>query len=437
MKLKRIFWGFVAALILLSGMVPLCTAAESGEFQTVIGTPEDLSQELSNQVVDLSACYLASGAVRTVQQQSEFISPVAGEVLLMTALLTAENTNRDDVVTIPDQAPWPDHLKKTAGLKARDTLTTEDLLAEMLLTGAEDCAYALAYYVSGSVDAFVQQMNEKARQLGMEQTVFTNPAGESDENAVTTVDDLMRLIREVGNNARLAEALQMQQYTNSDGKEISNQSSMMDESARTYDNRVAGMLYGGNDTDGFRTIVFSAVETRGIAFFLQLNPAQSYEHTIGQVIDSLFETTEEIEISDLVAQLAQELTFEKEGAKGTVTLGVDQIVAATVATGMEPDASDFSLTMIEDTLPERPEIGGPAGIARLSYQGQWVTDVDLAVRTLKQPSETLLNRAEPSPQLTEALHKTQYGWIFWSAGAVLLGGLILAAAAIYKRFRSS
>ena len=54
----------------------------------------------------------------------------------------------------------------TAGLEVGETLTVQDMLACLLLPSANECAYALARHVSGSVDSFVELMNARAKELG-------------------------------------------------------------------------------------------------------------------------------------------------------------------------------------------------------------------------------------------------------------------------------
>ncbi len=435
MKYQRIFCGLLAAVLLLWMALP-CAAEQQG-MPEVIGSPEPLSQALSNRLSDLSVCYLASGAVMTPQQQSESFSPQSGEVLLMTALLTAEKTHQDDVVTIPEEVPWPSGLSNVLGLRAGDTPTTQDLLAGMLLTGAEDCAYALARYISGSVEDFVGLMNSRAKELGMGSTAFSNPAGLEEDAASTTVNDLMKLLQAAANQERLAEVFQMQQYSASDGSVIQNRCPMMEEGNRSYDDRVVGMLYGRNDSGGFGAVVIAAEGTRAAAFLLHMNPAQTYEETVLQCVDYVLEAAGEQDISETVQELAQDVRFEKDGAQGSAAIGVDQTVIVTAAAGTTLSQSDFAIVLDEESLPETLEIGGPAGSAKLTYQGQWVADIDLVVRTLKRPADTLLSSTETPAELAETLRQTRNGWIKWSVGAVLLGAVVLAAAALYKRLRTS
>ncbi len=101
--------------------------------------------------------------------------PMASLTKLMTALVIAENHNLEEVVTIPR------HIVDVAGNKAYlppgQRFTVGDLLSALLINSANDAALTLAEYHSGSVSAFVEAMNERALQLGMTATSFTNPSG--------------------------------------------------------------------------------------------------------------------------------------------------------------------------------------------------------------------------------------------------------------------
>ena len=77
-------------------------------------------------------------------------------------------------------------------LKEGEQMSVEDLLKSVVIASANDAAVALAEYVSGSVDAFVAKMNEKAAELGMSATKFENVTGLDDtaEHHLTSAKDI-------------------------------------------------------------------------------------------------------------------------------------------------------------------------------------------------------------------------------------------------------
>lgn len=83
-----------------------------------------------------------------------------------------------------------------AGFAPGETATFRDLLYGVLLPSGAECCEALARWISGSEDAFVELMNQKASELGMTHTHFCNPTGLHDDDHYTTAPDLVILLRE-------------------------------------------------------------------------------------------------------------------------------------------------------------------------------------------------------------------------------------------------
>jgi len=120
----------------------------------------------------------------------------ASTVKIMTAIIVLENVaDLESQVsvsrfvvqnTIGNTMPEP---RVTEG----ETFTVEDLLYALLLRGANDAALALAEHTSGTVTAFVAQMNEKAAELGCTNTRFTNPTGMHSADMHTTASDMAKI----------------------------------------------------------------------------------------------------------------------------------------------------------------------------------------------------------------------------------------------------
>lgn len=129
------------------------------------------------------------------KNESEKMYP-ASTTKILTAILTIENCNLDDVVTVPYEAiasiPYGYSI---AALQVGEQLTVEQLLKVMLVHSANDAANVLAYHISGSIDAFATIMNNKVAELGLTNTHFTNPSGMHDENHYTTAYDLAIIMK--------------------------------------------------------------------------------------------------------------------------------------------------------------------------------------------------------------------------------------------------
>jgi D-alanyl-D-alanine carboxypeptidase (penicillin-binding protein 5/6) len=120
--------------------------------------------------------------------------PMASITKLMTALLTVESTKPEDVVTI--RGPAPSIGESTINLVAGERITVRDLLAAALVQSANDAAYALATYVGGSVPRFIRMMNERARELGLDNTHYVVPDGLDTPRHFSSVRDTLVLARE-------------------------------------------------------------------------------------------------------------------------------------------------------------------------------------------------------------------------------------------------
>lgn len=118
-------------------------------------------------------------------------SLIASTTKIMTALLICERCNVLDQMRIPREAVGIEG--SSMYLQEGEILTLQELLYGLMLSSGNDAAVALALYCSGSIEEFANQMNDKARMLGMQDTHFQNPHGLDAENHYSTASDLATL----------------------------------------------------------------------------------------------------------------------------------------------------------------------------------------------------------------------------------------------------
>ena len=124
--------------------------------------------------------------------------PMASTTKMMTAILLLERGHPNDIVTAP---PGIDKLPDSSlHLTPGETIPLHDMLYAMLLRSANDTAVAGAVYLSGSVPAFVQQMNLKAKEIGAYNTHFVTPNGLYAPDHYSTAADLATIARYAVNN---------------------------------------------------------------------------------------------------------------------------------------------------------------------------------------------------------------------------------------------
>lgn len=122
--------------------------------------------------------------------------PMASITKIMTALVALKYGNIDDVVAVGQEVVITYYDAWLLGLKPGDTLTLEDLLYITLLYSGNDAAAAVAAHVGGTVENFVQMMNEEAAALGATSTQFKNPHGLDADGHYTTIYDLYLIFSE-------------------------------------------------------------------------------------------------------------------------------------------------------------------------------------------------------------------------------------------------
>jgi serine-type D-Ala-D-Ala carboxypeptidase (penicillin-binding protein 5/6) len=125
--------------------------------------------------------------------------PVASTTKVMVALVALdEGVNFDEQVTVSEEAAsYAGLIYSNVGLYPYDRVSVRDLLTAALIPSGTDAVYALAEHLGdGSVDEFVAKMNDKAKELGLENTHFETPAGIDARGDSSSATDLATITRE-------------------------------------------------------------------------------------------------------------------------------------------------------------------------------------------------------------------------------------------------
>jgi serine-type D-Ala-D-Ala carboxypeptidase (penicillin-binding protein 5/6) len=124
---------------------------------------------------------------------------IASTTKVMVALVALdEGVDMDEKVTVSeDAAAYAGSIYSNVGLYPYDQVSVEDLLTAALVPSGTDAVYALAEHLGdGSVDEFVDKMNDKAREMGLKNTHYENPAGIDDPKNYSSARDLATMSRE-------------------------------------------------------------------------------------------------------------------------------------------------------------------------------------------------------------------------------------------------
>ena len=138
---------------------------------------------------------------------------IASITKIMTCIIALENKNISDLVVVDDS------IKESYGsgiyISVGEEITLKDLLYGLMLRSGNDAAIMISTYVSGSVDSFVDLMNQKAKEIGMKNTVFHNPSG-LDNNTIgntSTAYDMALLTSYAMQNKTYREIVKTKKYT--------------------------------------------------------------------------------------------------------------------------------------------------------------------------------------------------------------------------------
>ncbi len=243
--MKRLLSILTAAVLCLSLCMPLHASALS------FTAPFELKSQaaiLYNVDTDM---ILYEKNPDTVQMPAQLVQLMVAAVCLeQCSDITSETVTADDMLFAEFiRYEYPSDLRY-AQIKHGDELTVEDLIYAMLLTSSCEASVMLADYVGGgSISAFVRLMNDKAAQIGLQDTVFTNPTGLYDKAQVTTAYDMIRLADYVYDNSKLNAFATTGSYkpkgsvTDENGNKVTwtHSNIMMDEDGSYYYKNAVGM----------------------------------------------------------------------------------------------------------------------------------------------------------------------------------------------------
>ncbi len=185
MALKRTAFAFLVFCIALNFAIPSFGGGDLSASEVY----NDFSE------IDVSAraaiLYEPSSGKVIYEKNSGERLPMASTTKIMTAVVALENSDSAKIVSVSEDAVGVEG--SSVYLYPGEKLSMIDLIYALMLESANDAATAIAIEVAGSVDAFADLMNQKAEQLGLENTSFSNPHGLDDEGHYTTAYDLARL----------------------------------------------------------------------------------------------------------------------------------------------------------------------------------------------------------------------------------------------------
>ena len=170
---------------------------------------EEVDSDIGSNTNDNNSLNLESASAILIEQSTgqvlyahnihEQLRP-ASVTKVMSILLIMEALDSGKI-NLTDQVPCSENAASMGGsqiwLDPRETLSVDDMLKAICVNSANDCVVAMAEFIAGSEEAFVQMMNDKAKELGMNDTTFKNCHGLDEDGHVTSSYDIALMSKEL------------------------------------------------------------------------------------------------------------------------------------------------------------------------------------------------------------------------------------------------
>ncbi len=197
--MKKILYICLAIILLLTTTSLASTSfiwSDDSVYTSVTPTEEvDLNLESPS-------CILieqTTGKILYEKNSHEQLRP-ASVTKVMSVLLIMEALDSGKI-SLTDKVPCSENASKMGGsqiwLDVREELTVDEMLKAICVVSANDCTVAMAEFLAGSTEAFVEKMNAKAQELGMKDTCFKNCHGLDEDGHVTSSYDISLMSREL------------------------------------------------------------------------------------------------------------------------------------------------------------------------------------------------------------------------------------------------
>ena len=325
-----------------------------------------------------------TGLVLYEKNADEKVYP-ASTTKIVTAILALENEHENVMITASEQAVNSiDYDSSKVDLKAGEQMSYSDLLYALIVASANDAANVLAEHIAGSVDEFVELMNGKVKEIGAENTHFTNVHGLHDENHYTTPADIVKIARYAMNVPGFAEIAATDKYTipptnmTENERIIKNTNMLINSTSKYYYEPAVGIKTGHTSKAGYCLV--SAAKKDGKYLIAAVFGDKETETDVYSFVDS----------RKLLSYGINDLKKYKIAAKGDIVgetpIKKSYADKAILQTASEvdvilPEGSDKSLIETKMVLREKLKApikaGDVLGYAEYLYGGTVVARTDL------------------------------------------------------------
>jgi D-alanyl-D-alanine carboxypeptidase (penicillin-binding protein 5/6) len=310
--------------------------------------------------------------------------PPASVTKVMTLLLIFEAMDQGKL-GLEDEVTVSEHAASMGGsqvfLEAGEVQSVEVMIKSISIASGNDAAVAMAEFVAGSEEAFVQKMNEKAKELGMEQTVFKNCCGLDTDGHVTSAKDIALMSREL-----ITKYPKVLTYSSTWMDEFTHKTKR-GESAFTLSNTnkllkqyqgCTGLKTGSTSKAKF---CLSATATRNdltlIAVVMASNSSKERVQDAAALLDYGFANCQIYQSPDLSKKLKP--VSVSGGDKETVAITAKQDFTTVLTADESPEKVTYQIQR-KRNLKAPVKKGAPAGWITFYYNGTYIGKVQLVTK---------------------------------------------------------
>ena len=367
-------------------------------FTFVVGAEEDMP-DLSA-VQNVCIYNVENDKTLYTKNEKDKIYP-ASTAKIMTGIMAVElyKDNLSDLITVTAES-LGNFKGKNIKLKAGEVVSIENLIYAMVVGGANDAAYVLAYEMSGSHDLFLDNMNQKALEIGMKNTKYTNPSGYPDSEMYTTAEDTAILAKYAYLIKDYMDICSSVRYvfpeTNmSKTRYIYNSNYLIATNVETkYKNKAVEGMNAGSTVEGGHVVV-TAVKKDGMTNIFVLMGGSYDDENIysyiaaNEMIDWSFENFKYQKILDS-GEMICEVDVNLSGQVDYVVLSPAKTVEYFL-----PSSVDIKKDIVRKVELYEESINAPipegyvAGKITLSYNGDILSEVDLITKNTVERNNLL------------------------------------------------
>ncbi len=318
-------------------------------------------------------------------------------VKIMTGILAIEalGDRLDEKITITSEM-----ISKVSGnnikLEAGDVVTVKDMIWTLLVNGANDSAYVLAYAVSGSLEKFITKMNTRAKELGAIHTNYVNPTGMHDENMYTTVADTAIIARHAYTLPMFMECSSSMKYSmESFNHTVHNRNCLLTlyYDKNYYDSQARGMN-AGSTPQGGHSVVTTATNGE-LSYLIVVMGGETVEGTIysyttaSKLIDWAFESFNYIEVLS-PNKIICDIPVSLSSVTDMVNLVSSDTLSVYLPSDVDPEtAIELSYVTYTEQLQSPVTKGQVCGSVTATYNGEILGTSDIVATADVARSELL------------------------------------------------